>query len=156
MSVMRYLSPALLTALLSACEPKVEPAKVAPEKQPSPAVVDKQALVSPTPEPAVAAVAPAEAPAPRAKPAAAALDKTVKEPEQSRLDLSLPAEFMKRTNAGHADDGAALAPLLPPLFETRQPAVSPFQISGRLITNEGDEDYWNSVEGAELQLEFKR
>ena len=49
-----------------------------------------------------------------------------------------------------------LSPLLPPLFGEKPEVQSPFQISGRLISNERVDDYWDSIEGAELQFEFKQ
>ena len=73
-----------------------------------------------------------------------------------RLDLSLPTELVEQLNAEAPATPATLAPLLPPLFEQKQQALSPFQLSGRLLTNDADEDYLESVEGAELKFEFKR
>lgn len=153
MPLLRYLSLTLLIPLLNGCEPKVEPAKVEPEKA-APAVVAE-------PAPAVAAeqpVIPVE-PVRRPKaavPAAPVASNAEKAPPPAELDLSLPPELMTQVLAEQGDGQAALAPLLPPLFEDRQPPVGPFQLSGRLITNEADEDYWKSLDGAELQFEFKR
>jgi len=47
-------------------------------------------------------------------------------------------------------------PLLPPLFVEKTEPESPFQLNGKLITNERGDDYWQSVEGAQLQFEFKQ
>ncbi|WP_332816411.1 hypothetical protein [Ramlibacter sp.] len=168
MTLTRYLPLVLLLPLLSACEPKVEPVKVKPEKVVPAAVEEVAKPLAASPAPAVQA--PAAVPkAPQAKvatpaAAAAARPKAVK-PEvveggqdlpKTKLDLSLPPELAEQLKAEDGGAEAALAPLLPPLFEQKRPVVNPFQLSGRLITNEHDEDYWNSVEGAEVQFEFKR
>jgi hypothetical protein len=47
-------------------------------------------------------------------------------------------------------------PLLPPMFVEKSEPDSPFQLNGSLITNERGDDYWQSVEGAQLQFEFKQ
>ena len=82
--------------------------------------------------------APAPAPAPRLE-----------------LDLSLPTELLEPTESVESFSELP-STLLPPLFDDQNPA-GPFQLQGKLITNErGDQDYWESLEGAELQFEFKR
>lgn len=167
MIALRYLALLLLVPLLTACEPETEPAKVVPEKAPPAAVeqkpvtqVEKPAPVvakpaAPTkPAPAVAHDAPPAAPK-QPKVAAKAPAEPAAEPPKSKLDLSLPPEVAEQLNAENQGD-AALAPLLPPLFEEKTTAQNPFQVSGKLLTNEVDKDYWDSVEGAELQFEFKR
>jgi hypothetical protein len=47
-------------------------------------------------------------------------------------------------------------PLLPPLFGEKIAPDDGFQLNGKLISNERDDDYWQSVEGAQLQFEFKQ
>jgi hypothetical protein len=42
------------------------------------------------------------------------------------------------------------------MFGEKPEVQSPFQISGRLINNERVDDYWDSIEGAEVQFEFRR
>lgn|SRR3990167_5900796 len=72
------------------------------------------------------------------------------------LDLSLPTELLEPTESVESFSELP-STLLPPLFDEQNPAGSPFQLQGKLITNErGDQDYWESLEGAELQFEFKR
>ena len=44
---------------------------------------------------------------------------------------------------------------LPPLFVEKPAEPGPYQLNGRLITNDRVDDYWDSVEGAELQIEFR-
>ena len=163
MTLMRYLPLTLLLPLLSACEPKVEPAKVAAEKPASSAAVPSVVA----PPPAVQAPAAAKAPPAKPRPPAAAAGARPKAAQaeggeadqaqaRTKLDLSLPPELAEQLRAEDRGTETALAPLLPPLFEPKRSAVNPFQLSGRLLTNDGDEDYWNSVDGAELQFEFKR
>lgn len=52
--------------------------------------------------------------------------------------------------------GDIQAPLLPPLFVEKTAPSSPFQLHGKLITSERGDDYFESVEGAQLQFEFKQ
>lgn len=166
MTLMRYLPLMLLLPLLSACEPKVEPARVAAEKPASTAAVAPPPVVAPPPAvqaPAAVAKAPPAEPASSAaaagaRPKAAQAEGGEADQKQARakLDLSLPPELAEQLQAEDSGAEMALAPLLPPLFEPKRPAVNPFQLSGRLLTNDGGEDYWNSVDGAEVQFEFKR
>jgi len=69
------------------------------------------------------------------------------------LDLSLPEDLLLAPLAG---EELPLTPLLPPLFEAKAKPESPFQLHGKLISNERVDDYWESLEGAELQFEFKQ
>ncbi|MDH1261487.1 hypothetical protein [Pseudomonas sp. GD03944] len=167
MSAPRYLALLLLVPLLTACEPETEPAKVVPEKTPPAAVEQKPVteVEQPAPEVAkaeapakpaatVAPKAPAAAPKPP-KVAAKAPPESAAEAPKTKLDLSLPKDLAEQLNAEDRGD-AALVPLLPPLFEEKKPEQNPFQVSGKLLTNDVDKDYWDSVEGAELQFEFKR
>lgn len=156
MTSSRYLSLALLIPLLSACEPKVEPVKVEEQVEPAAAtvVVDRPVVLSAAPAPAPSPRSAVKAAAPSAKPEVAVDEVAVAQAPRPQLDLSLPPELIEST--GSADSGVAPAPLLPPMFEAEQAQVEPFQLSGRLISNEGEEDYWDSLDGAELQFEFKR
>ena len=161
-------------ALLSGCEPAPEPAAEKPESA-------APAVVSPAPEaPAdVTASEPDEAPAPviapkpepaepakpkpkatdkpqaQAKPPAKAKPAIAPQPEpRLALDLSVPQELFEQ--ALDSETREELSPLLPPMFGEKPEVQSPFQISGRLINNERVDDYWDSIEGAEVQFEFKR
>ncbi|UTW08355.1 hypothetical protein [Pseudomonas benzenivorans] len=171
MSVMRYLLPALFIALLSACDPEVKPAKVEPatsavpeaqESKPKPPVAAQPQAAhqapEPVPQPKAASVQrePAEPPLETPPKVPQAPVQAVPEPAlAAKLDLSLPPELLEQVNA-QGVAGEAAAPLLPPLFEEKATTHDPLQLSGRLITNEADADYWKSVEGAELQFEIKR
>lgn len=172
---MRYLGVALLVPLLSACEPKLAPAKVEPEKSSTPAMQQVQPAKRVQPAAPAIAVEPAAPtsqvmqtpqPTPKEKPPlasakpvavpAAKLDKPHKEPAKSKLDLSLPPELTEQLNAEYGDAERALEPLLPSLFEDKAREDNPFQLNGRLLSNEGDKDYLKSLDGAEVQFEFRQ
>ena len=125
--------------------PRVAPAAEPPAKQasepakpsPQPKPVASKPQIKEAPKASVTK-APAPAPAPRLE-----------------LDLSLPTELLEPTESVESFSELP-STLLPPLFDDQNPA-GPFQLQGKLITNErGDQDYWESLEGAELQFEFKR
>ena len=85
-----------------------------------------------------------------------------KQPERP-LDLSLPGEDVEpfplpTAAASVLNEGTeGTDALLPPLFKAHEQARPPFELGGRLITNEGAEDgYLDTIEGAELQLRFRR
>lgn len=157
----------LCLGLLSACERAPEP--VAQQPAPEPAVV---AAPEPAPVAEVAKPKPVEPappakvvenkPVPPAKPPVAAKPKPAAAPQAKpaepesklALDLSVPQELFEQALESETRD--ELSPLLPPMFGENPEVESPFQISGRLISNERVDDYWDSIEGAEVQFEFKR
>jgi hypothetical protein len=136
-----------------------KPAKPAVSVVPTPA-----ADVAPTPaskpvaKPVVKQVSEPVRPSP--KPAVVnkplAKDSVVVPPLRADLDLSLPADLFEQLQSLVAPDELPSPALLPPLFQADQAAESPFQLNGKLITNERSDDYFDSLEGAELQFEFKR
>ncbi|WP_244506022.1 hypothetical protein [Pseudomonas indica] len=148
---------------LGACEPDKPPAKPA---KPEPAAVPAPA---PTPVlPSPPAVEPAKPAAPekatvkspelKPKPAVAVkptppAPAKVEEAPKANLDLSLPPELVEQVEPL---EDKPLDSVLPSFFVDKAPTESPFQLNGRLITNDREDDYWQSVEGAELQFEFKR
>lgn len=183
MTLLRAALCLSLLAALAACDsdkpeaPSEKPPAVVPQ---APAPSEPPAAVAPA-EPAPAAPASEARPAPeeRAEPAAPA--PVPKAPAQLRpsvpsrpapheaapsepvapLDLSLPSDLLERL----PEPGEASAQpleqqtLLPPLFGEKKDGPQSFELGGRLITNEGaqtGEDTWHSVEGAELQLQFRR
>jgi hypothetical protein len=77
------------------------------------------------------------------------------QPPTVRLDLRLPAELVEQMELDEPLAELPSEPLLPPLFGERPAEPGPFQLNGRLITNEQSKDYWDSVEGAEMQFEFR-
>lgn len=165
--MMPIRSLALLLTLLSvaACEQSSNPpAKVKAETvkaQPVPAVVTSKAVKA---EPAPVVSKPAQPKAAEAKPAAAAPTKpkpavVAPKPEptepQAPLDLGLHINVFDPLQPVAPLSDLSI-PLLPPMFGDKDKTEEPFQLNGKLITNERDDDYWQSVEGAQLQFEFKQ
>jgi hypothetical protein len=72
---------------------------------------------------------------------------------EARLDLSLPKDLDNALEVKVVTDEM---PVLPQMFVEKPAPEGPFQLNGKLITNERETDAWHSVEGAELQFEFKR
>ncbi|WP_256665937.1 hypothetical protein [Pseudomonas sp. 8Z] len=124
----------------------------APEPAPVAKIVEQapstQAVVSRPPEPAKAPVAAS------IKPAEVAPPQSLEREVQRALDLSVPQALFEQAVKGETEQ--ELSPLLPPLFAEKPEGVSPVQISGRLINNAQVDDYWESIEGAEVQFEFKQ
>ncbi|MEO4048169.1 hypothetical protein AAFN46_13905 [Pseudomonas sp. CAU 1711] len=157
---------ALATTLLAACD---EPAK-APPPMPSP----------PQTEPAPAPVGPGKSAEPHATADPVVVERAVPKVDKDKvaiapprrqqvaaeiaeapqlppvqLDLRLPKETVERLASHEPREGLPEQALLPPLFLEKPIEPGPFQLNGRLITNDRDDDYWQSVEGAELQIEFR-
>ncbi|PZW70013.1 hypothetical protein F471_01349 [Pseudomonas sp. URMO17WK12:I1] len=178
---MRYLLlPLCLAVLLSACGSD-EQGKDVPRKNAEPAVAVEPAQVpakpaeqSPEPAPQAAPAAPTQAAEPQTeavqKPAPAEPKKTAQrakaqskpaqkmahEAPKTKLDLSLPPELAAALDAEDKAAKDGVAPILPAFFEERKPSINPFQVSGKLLTGELGSQTWDSVEGAQLQFEFRR
>ncbi|MDP9940163.1 SPOR domain-containing protein [Ectopseudomonas alcaliphila] len=144
---------------LSACERAPEPVAQQPQSEPAAVAAPVEAPAA-KPEPVEPATPinvvedkPVAAPV-KPKPAEAPKPKPVESEPKPALDLSVPQELFEQTLQSETRE--ELSPLLPPLFGEKPEVQSPFQISGRLISNERVDDYWDSIEGAELQFEFKQ
>ena len=76
-----------------------------------------------------------------------------------KLNLSLPPELVKDMELGKPVADSVETPLLPSLFVEKKPAPSPYQLSGKLITNERQQpeqdNYLDAVEGAEFSIEYR-
>ncbi|MCY1527423.1 hypothetical protein D9M68_624910 [compost metagenome] len=121
-----------------------------PPVPPAPAADPKSAPPPPVPKAVPSPPAPVK---PKDQPATA----TVRAPlPKATLDLSLPKELVDQLEPGDAKDDLPGQAVLPQLFTEKPAAEGPFELNGKLITNERDTDAWHSVEGAELQFEFKR
>ena len=131
-------------------EPVVSAPAASKPSDSTPAVSTKPAAPQGQPQksqPAAAKVpSPAVAKAPAAKPQPL---------PPVKLDLRLPAELVEQLEPGGLLAELPSEPLLPPLFVEKPAEPGPFQLNGRLITNDQNESYWDSVEGAELQFEFR-
>lgn len=171
MTSMRYLLPILVALLLGACGAD-EQGDETPRENAKPAVVTTEPVQKPV-EPPVQA--PAEEPPTEVQPlveeeaapptpkkaaervkADKKVQKMVQKAPKTKLDLSLPPELTAQLNAEDqaAEDG--LAPILPAFFEEKKPITNPFQLSGKLLTGEAGTEFSNSVEGAQLEFEFRR
>lgn len=170
MTAMRYLLPILFAFLLSACGSDEQGGDV-PRKSSEPAVVTREPAANPVVEPPAKAPAPVEESAPKSQPPvpqkatpdkaverakAEKPQKVVQAPAKTKLDLSLPPELAAKLEAEDQAAADGLVPILPSFFEEKKPSLNPFQLSGKLITGETGDDYWDSIEGAELQFEFRR
>lgn len=94
----------------------------------------------------------------KAKPAGSSAKSTKLAP--IKLNLSLPPELVENMELGKPLPEPASEPaLLPPMFVEEKPAPSPYQLSGKLITNERQrpeqDNYLDAVEGAELSIEYR-
>jgi hypothetical protein len=147
--------PAKAQPAESADPPSVVSNKLVPEKLPV-AVPKPQ---SETAEAVERAAPPDKAPAvarviPKAAEKAATKEPKL-EPLPEKLDLRLPKELVETLEPVPQEQQPEQG-LLPPLFVEKQNQPGPYQINGRLITNDREHDYLDSVEGAELQIEFRK
>ncbi|MCO7521110.1 MULTISPECIES: hypothetical protein [unclassified Pseudomonas] len=92
-------------------------------------------------------------PKPKAKPVGKALPK-------AKVDLSLPSELVRHLEPDLGETPVVRKPLLPSMFPTKPESdSSPFQLNGRLISNEMQlqlrNDSRREVEGAAIDFEFR-
>jgi len=83
--------------------------------------------------------------------------------EQLAEGEKLPRELVEDLH--HGEPLVEVKPLLPPLFVEKEAKPAPFQLSGKLITNEHERDrsgeklerdnYFDKVDGAQLNFEFR-
>ena len=79
----------------------------------------------------------------------------------AKLDLSLPPDMVRQLKPLGTVPMPAHKPLLPNMFGEKTAQDSPFQLNGRLISNEmglqlRNEARQNEIEGAALEFEFKQ
>ncbi|MGE8115134.1 MULTISPECIES: hypothetical protein [Pseudomonas] len=117
---------------------------------------DKAAGKSPAKAKPAASKAKAK-PKPKPKP----VSKAVTQPlPKARLDLSLPTDMVKNLEPEVGDPATRRKPLLPAMFtEKPETSDSPFQLNGRLISNEMQLQLRNEsrhdVEGAAIEFQFR-
>lgn len=165
-----------LALLLAACDsgdkpagPPNEPARPKPITQVEPAAPHKELPPPVATKPVVADTSAAkpvrEAPAPAApvvKSKGKATEKFEDAPAEAvtlakpKLDLSLPRELVESLEPEAKQKAAAKSEsgLLPPMFAEKENAQQPFQLSGRVISNEIERS--SGIEGAELQFQFRQ
>jgi len=103
----------------------------------------------------------AKKPAPKVKKSQSASKTKKKRVPETAIDLSLPPEMVRQLRPLGAVPMPAHKPLLPNMFAEKQPDESPFQLNGRLLSNEmglqmRNEARQNEIEGAALDFEFKQ
>lgn len=131
--------------------------------QTSPATPSKPASAAPKAKPAAQQKQVKKAPVNK-KPAAKAKKNTKGAPAAlpaAKLDLRLPAEMVKDLKPATQDPVVTPKPLLPYLFGEKPPSDSPFQLNGRLLSNEMQLQLRNDarqtdIEGAAIEFEFKQ
>jgi len=98
---------------------------------------------------------------PKPKPKARPVSKAVAKPlPQPKVDLSLPKDMVKHLEPDLGGGPVVRKPLLPSMFPTKPESdSSPFQLNGRLISNEMQlqlrNDSRRDVEGAAIEFEFR-
>ncbi|BBH45252.1 hypothetical protein [Pseudomonas sp. KU43P] len=108
------------------------------------------------------AKSPAKQPAKPVKKKAKPVSKAVRQPlPKARLDLSLPVDMVNELEPNVGNSTTRRKPLLPAMFtEKPQTDDSPFQLNGRLISNEMQlqlrNDSRRDVEGAAIEFEFRQ
>ncbi|WP_194790997.1 hypothetical protein [Pseudomonas sp. UFMG81] len=150
MKLLRPLAIALMLALpwssVSAAQPAQAPVKAQ--------AVQKQGAKAPA-KPASKAAA---KPRPKAK---KPVSKAVAKPlPKAKVDLSLPSEMVKNLEPDLGDGPVVRKPMLPSMFPTKPESdSSPFQLNGRLISNEMQlqlrNDSRRDVDGAAIEFEFR-
>lgn len=80
---------------------------------------------------------------------------------KARLDLSLPPDLMKGMKPVEEIEAEVRKPLLPAMFGEKPDSQSPFQLNGRLLSNEmqlqlRNEMRQQEIEGAAIDFEFKQ
>ncbi|MDH0335924.1 hypothetical protein [Metapseudomonas otitidis] len=113
----------------------------------------KAEATNPKPKPKPATPKPKPKPTPAKPKPSKAEQVKLREP---KLDLSLPKHLVDELEPRVKQEQHVEQPLLPPMFVEKPSEQSPYQLNGKLITNQREEDYLRSVEGAELQIEFKQ
>ncbi|WP_373387966.1 hypothetical protein [Pseudomonas alcaligenes] len=165
MKLIRPIALGLVVTLLAACDQAPAPPEPTPAPEPTaPAVEQPKVPAQPVEVERTVEAKPEQPPAPpdKAPEAARVLPKAAQEPAPKveplpadKLDLRLPDELVQRLELGAPLEQSEREPLLPPLFVEKPAEPGPYQLNGRLITNDRVDDYWDSVEGAELQIEFR-
>ena len=154
----RYCLGFILAGLLTALNAV---AATADQPQPEAASVRPHAT-KPEAKPAVSA----KQAAAQKKSSAASKSKSVRRSAKkplpaAKLDLSLPPDMVRQLRPLGTVPMPAHKPLLPNMFGDKTAQDSPFQLNGRLISNEmglqlRNEARQNEIEGAALEFEFKQ
>lgn len=74
---------------------------------------------------------------------------------RSGINLNLPPEMAKQMPAKTKTDNLPGTAILPPLFK-KAPSQAPFQLNGKLLTNDFSRDNRKDIDGAAVEFEFKQ
>lgn len=138
-------------------------AVAAPANQSQSETVTTKSQIAHTPDKPGAAAK--KKPAPRRAPIASksksAHEVAQKRLPAARLDLSLPPDMVRELRPLGTIPMPQHKPLLPNMFGEKSAEESPFQLNGRLLSNEmglqlRNEARQNEIEGAALDFEFKQ
>jgi len=140
--------PLATSVLLAEAKPQVQKANSAVAKKQQPAKA----------KPAAAAKKPVKV----KKTAARKKSDAIAAPlPKARLDLSLPPDMVKEMKPVEQIEAEVRKPLLPAMFGEKPEAQSPFQLNGRLLSNEmqlqlRNDSRQQEIEGAAIDFEFKQ
>lgn len=134
-----------------------DPIQAPPDTQSVPRLPDKPLL---KPIPAVAVHAPAAVPKTTSVPvknkARANADAVAAPLPKAKLNLNLPPELARQVEPKGKVEPLKNDSVLPPMFEDKNKPQTPFQLNGKLLTNESSRDNRKDVDGAALEFEFKQ
>ena len=135
-------------------------AATAVQSQPE-TVTAKSHTASSREKPVAARQAPAKKRTPIASKSSSAHEIAKKPLPSAKLDLSLPPEMVRQLRPLGTIAMPAHKPLLPNMFGEKPEQESPFQLNGRLLSNEmglqlRNEARQSEIEGAALDFEFKQ
>ena len=121
----------------------------------------KPHTASSTAKPAAARQAPTKKRAPIASKSRSAHEIAQQRLPAAQLDLSLPPDMVSQLRPLGTIPMPAHKPLLPNMFGEKPEHESPFQLNGRLLSNEmglplRNEARQNEIDGAALEFEFKQ
>lgn len=157
----------LLTCLLGtlsashvAAAPQEKPEASVPAKAPTAAKKPAVKKASVSSKPVAKKAAPAKKRPPIASKSKSAREVAKTKLKSAKLDLSLPPELVKELSPKGAVPLPKHEPLLPPMFGEKPAPESPFQLNGRLLSNEMNLQLRNEsrqdIEGAAIDFEFKQ
>lgn len=136
------------------------PKASAPVKAPAPAKKPAAKKATTAAKPAVKKAAPVKKRPPIASKSKSAREVARTQLKSAKLDLSLPPELVKELTPKGAMPLPKHEPLLPPMFGEKPAPASPFQLNGRLLSNEMNLQLRNEsrqdIEGAAIDFEFKQ
>lgn len=134
-----------------------EPVQVSPATQSVQQPPDKPLL---KPPPVVAGHVPASVPKTTSVPVKnktrANADAAAAPLPRAKLNLNLPPELARQVEPKGKVEPLKNDSVLPPMFEDKNKPQTPFQLNGKLLTNESSRDNRKDVDGAAVEFEFKQ